>query len=387
MLGRYAIGSMATMAAMVALALSSCAPSSARAPSDRGAVPVTVVTAALTSRPALIEALGTVEASESVAVKSRVDGQIRDVLFKEGDRVVAGQPLYRLDDAAAKAQLAAMEAQRERDEAQAHQTQAEFLRVRDLAAKGFESKSALDIARAAAESAVAAAKADVAQADVLKTQLQYYSIFAPIAGRTGESSVKPGADVKANDTTALVTINQLSPVRVRFAIPAGEIAAARAHLAAQDALVTARVHGAGGPGRSGRLVFLDNEVDASNGQLLAKGEFQNADEALWPGALVDTQMQLGTVANLIAVPETAVQLGEAGSFVFVVSKTGSAEMRPVGVFSRADGNANLANGVAAGERIVVDGAAALTPGAKVVVAQVANKSTGGARPTGQAAAP
>lgn len=357
-------------ACVVAAALDGCAPSTAAKRDKPDAVPVTVVTAAVVTRPQRVEALGTVEPSDSVAVKSRVDGQIKLVLFQEGDRVTAGQTLYQLDDAMVRAQIAATAAQQQRDAATARQTEAEYKRVRELSAKGFASASMLDQARATAESAVAAAKSDAAQVDVLTTQLAYYKIAAPIAGRTGESVVKPGADVKANDTTALVTINQLSPVRVRFSIPPALIA--MAHANASDAAVAAHLHGQAGAALSGRLVFLDNTVDATSGELLAKGAFDNADERLWPGALVDVELRMGVVANLVALPESAVQLGDDGTFVFVANKNGMAERRAVNVFDRDGGQVFVAKGVAAGDRVVVDGAVNLEQGAKVVVAAAAS---------------
>jgi multidrug efflux system membrane fusion protein len=367
----------ATVALLLAN-LAACGPAGDREKRAQ-AVPVTVVAATVSSRPQRIEATGTVEPSDSVAVKSRVDATIKTVLFKEGDLVKEGQPLYQLDDAMVRSQVAAAVAQRERDAATARQTAAEYARAQKLASTGFVSRSALDQARANAEAAAAATKADAAQIDVLRTQLAYYSITAPVGGRTGESASKPGAAIKANDTSALVTINRVSPVRVRFAIPPSAIAAAHQHFVAGTAVVTAQVHGDNRPAVSGKLVFLDNAIDPANGQLLAKGEFANEDERLWPGSLVDTVLELGAT-KVIALPESSVQLGEDGAAVFVAKNDNTAERRRVVIAGRGQGVEYVAKGLAPGEHVVVEGAARLQSGAKITVRQ-ALASEGGARRT------
>lgn len=365
---RGPFGLEALAAALTLASLAGCGPSQATKGNATSAVPVTVITASASTRPVQVQALGTVEPSDTVAVKSRVDGQIRIVLFHEGDLVAPGQTLFQLDDSMVRAQIQSAIAQRERDAALARQADAEYKRSQTLSGTGFISKSALDLALAQAQSTAATAKSDAAQIDALNAQLAYYTITAPIAGRTGESPLKPGAAIQANAATALVTINRISPVRVRFSLAPGDIASARAHFAAGDAVVWARIHDSNGVPVSGHLVFLDNAIDAANGQLLAKGEFANADERLWPGSLVDVTLDLGSI-KVFAVPESAVQLSQDGASVFVAKRDNTAERHAVQVAGRGQGLEYIATGVAAGERIVLDGATQLAPGAKLVVRQ------------------
>ncbi|BCW87472.1 Multidrug resistance protein MdtA [Alphaproteobacteria bacterium SO-S41] len=351
------------------LALPACSDSGSK-PQGAPATAVSAITAAVAPMKTELDASGTVEPSATVAVKSLVDGQVKSVLFNEGDLVAEGQPLFQIDDTMIRAQIAAAEAARDRDAASANQLTAEYERIQKLAGKGFESASALDAAKAAADAATFAAEADQAQIDELNVQLAYYAIAAPVAGRTGESTLRPGATIKANDTASLVTINRLSPVRVRFSIPAASAALARAHLGAGDAAVLAAPHGATGTAETGKLVFLDNAVDAANGQLLAKGEFANTDESLLPGALVDVTLDLGTAAELVALPEAAVQLGADKPYVFIAAAGDVAQKRQVEIAGRNDGQVFLNSGVNAGERVIVDGLAKLSDGAKVAVHDV-----------------
>lgn len=334
-----------------------------------------------------LTALGTVVPLQSVAVKTRVDGQITQILFREGQNVTAGQPLFKLDDRTARASLAQAEAAVVSARATAAQARADFERAEQLVGKGFISKSVLDQRRALAETAEAQIATAQAQVQTAKAQLDYLTIRAPVSGRTGEIGFRLGANVRAADAVPLVTVNQLSPISVRFLVPPDQIGPVRAAMAGPGITVTARPQTPAPDGTllppiaTGRLAFLDNNVSAGNGSVAAKAEFRNADDALWPGAIVTVELPLGASAPMIALPEAAVQTGRDAPFVWTIGADGKIAMRDVTVAGRADGKVYLASGVAPGEQIVTDALSKLKPGDKV------RTKPGPGRPPATATAP
>jgi multidrug efflux system membrane fusion protein len=314
-------------------------------------------------------ALGTVTPLQSVAVKPRADGQITAILFKEGDNVRAGQPLFQLDDRAARAQLAQGKASLASARATAQQARGDYDRAQALVGKGFVSTAVLDQRRAlagSAEAAIAGAQAQVQSAEAL---LSYLTIRAPVSGRTGEIGFRLGANVRASDAVPLVTVNQLSPITVRFLVPTDQVQAVRAGLVGGGIGVEAHPQNAdlagSAPIATGRLNFLDNNVDPGNGAVAAKAVFTNVGDSLWPGAIVNIVVPLGTPTPHIALPEAAVQTGRDAPFVWTIGTDGKITMRDVTVAGRADGKVYLAGGVAPGEKIVVDALSKLKPGDKV----------------------
>jgi len=339
----------------------------ARKPRPPATVAATVASSA-DFAPRLV-ALGTVTPLQSVAVRPRVDGQITAILFREGDEVRAGQPLFRLDDRAAQAQLAQGQAALASARATAAQARGDYDRAQALVGKGFISKAVLDQRRAiagSADAAIASAQAEVQNAEAL---LSYLTIRAPVSGRTGEIGFRLGANVRAGDAVPLVTVNQLSPITVRFLVPADQIEAVRSGLAGGGVGVAAHAQNAdlatAAPIAAGRLNFLDNNVDPGNGGVAAKAEFRNVGDRLWPGAIVNVVVPLGAPVPRIALPESAVQTGRDAPFVWTIGADGKIAMRDVTVAGRADGRVFLARGVAPGEKIVVDALARLKPGDKV----------------------
>ena len=299
---------------------------------------------------------------QSVAVRTRVDGQIVAVLFKEGDTVHAGQPLFRLDDRAARAQLAQGRAALAAAAATSAQAAADLKRSQALVANGFVSKATLELKDAAAQTGRAGidqARAAIANAEA---QLSYLTIRAPVSGRTGEIGYKIGAAVRAADATPLVTVNQLSPITVRFAVPPEGIQTLRTASAAGTVGVVASDRDSGARLATGRLVFLDNNVDAATGALAAKAEFDNTHGELWPGGLVGISVPMGATKRLVAVTEAAVQNGRDGSFVWTVGGGDTVAMQPVSIAGRAGGRAYLAGGITPGTRVVTDALNKLKPG-------------------------
>ncbi len=320
--------------------------------------------------------LGTVTPLQSVAVRTRVDGQITAVLFHEGETVRAGQPLFRLDDRAVRAAIAQSRATLASAAATRAQAAADLKRSEALVANGFVSKATIEIKQAAADTAaanIAGAKAAISAGE---TALSYLTIRAPVAGRTGEINFKVGATVRMADALPLVTVNQLSPILVRFAVPPERIQELRGAMAGGAVDVIARVHDQATAIAHGRLTFLDNSVDASTGNLAAKAEFANAGDALWPGALVDIDLPLGGTSRRIAVPEAAIQTGPDFTFVWTVAGDGTAVLNRVVVAGRGDGRAYLASGVAPGTTVVVDALAKLRAGDKVRIKPPAVAATG-----------
>lgn len=347
---------------------------SAGAPPAKPRPPLAVAAerAMLTDYSPRLTVLGTVTPLQSVAVRTRVDGQITAVLFHEGDTVRAGQPLFRLDDRAVRAAIAQNRATMASAAATRAQAAADLKRSQALVASGFVSKATIDIKQAAADTAAASISGAGAALNAGETQLSYLTVRAPVGGRTGEIAFKVGATVRTADVQPLVTVNQLSPILVRFAVPPERIQELRSAMATGAVGVTARVHGGAAAIATGRLVFLDNSVDAANGSLAAKAEFANAGDALWPGALVDLDVPLGATARRIAVPEAAIQTGPDFTFVWTVAsaggaKGGTAVLTRVVVGGRGDGKAFLASGVAPGTLVVTDALAKLRPGDKVRV--------------------
>jgi RND family efflux transporter MFP subunit len=356
-------------AGALALALAACGGGTGADQKKRPPMMVGATVAATADFAPQLVALGTVTPLQSVAVRPRTDGQITAILFREGDDVRSGQPLFRLDDRAGRAQLAQARAGLASARAAAVQARSELARAEALVGKGFISGAVLDQRRAlagAAEAAIAGAQAQVASAETL---LSYLTIHAPVAGRTGELGFRVGATVRPADVLPLVTINQLSPIAVRFLVPAGDIRQVRRAMAAGRLTVTARAQdaatSAAPPLATGRLAFLDNNVDPGNGGVAAKAEFTNNGAQLWPGAIINVVLPLGTAVSRIRLPEAAVQTGRDAPFVWAIGADGKVAMREVGVAGRADGQVYLASGVAPGDRIVTDALTKLKPGDRV----------------------
>lgn len=336
-------------------------------PKRKPVLTVAVEKAALVDYSPRLTVLGTVTPLQSVAVRTRVDGQITQVLFYEGETVRAGQPLFRLDDRAVKAALAQNRATMASATAQRAQAAADLRRSQALVSSGFVSKATIEVKQAAADTANASVGGAAAAISAGQTALSYLTIRAPVAGRTGEINYKTGATVRTADTLPLVTINQLAPILVRFAVPPEQIQPLRTALARAPVPVTARVHDADIMIATGRLIFLDNAVDASTGSLAAKAEFANGGDALWPGALVDIDVPLAGAARRIAVPEAAVQNGPDFTYVWTVAPGGTAALTKVVLAGRAKGQAYIAAGLTPGDTVVTDALAKLRAGDKVKV--------------------
>jgi multidrug efflux system membrane fusion protein len=337
-------------------------------PAGPPAVPVSVAVAAERNVPVILRAIGNVDAYSTVAIKARVDGQIVEVNFREGQAVRKGEVLFRLDARPFEAALRQAEANLARDKASRDQARSQERRYFDLLEKHFVSKEAYAQIRTAMETAEAALKASQAAVETVRLNLQYCTIRSPIDGYVGRIMLQLGNLVKANDTNALVVINQVKPIYATFAVPEQRLGEIRRHMA--DGPLKATVSSADtrrAALATGRLVFVDNAVDVSTGTIKLRAEFDNQDLALWPGQFVNVALKLYDQTNAIVVPSVAVQTGPQGEFVFVLKPDATAEVRKIAV-SRTEGDLTVVgHGLAKGEKVVTRGQLRLAPGVKVVV--------------------
>jgi len=331
------------------------------------AVPVVVAPVARKSIPVRLDAIGNVQAIATVAVKSRVDGQVAEVKVADGQEVKSGDVLFVLDTRAVEAQLKQLQANLAHDRALLANAQRDVDRLKPLIQKRDVSQQAFDLATATAASLDATVKADEAAIQNLQVQITYYTIRAPIDGRLGFVTLKAGNEVKAQDVITMVTINQLKPIYVTFAVPQRELPGVRTAIAKGTVPVSVRVPNDPAGEIAGRLDFIDNQVDIATGTIQLKAIFGNRDERLWPGNFVNVQMTLGVEEGAIVVPAAAIQVGQNGSYVFVIKPDNTAEIRPLTVSRTVEGLAVVEKGLAEGERVVIDGQLRLTNGTRVEI--------------------
>ena len=332
-----------------------------------GPVPVSTAHVIEKSLPVTVGTVGNVEASSTVEVRPQVSGPIMSIEFTEGQEVTAGQLLVTIDARPFEIALRQAEATLAKDTALADNANVQLKRNADLLARGLMTRADHDTFAAGVKSQQETLKADQAQVENARLQVQYTRIAAPISGRTGALAVRQGSLARTADTAPLVVINQVTPVRVAFAVPATLLPQIRAGQSRAPLVVLARTSGPGGSTSSGVLSFLDNAVDMTTGTIRLKATFPNQDRRLWPGEFVEITVRLSVEPHALVVPAVAVQSGQQGPYVYVVGADHSAAVRPVTV-ARADGDdAVIGTGLAAGEEVVTDGQLRLRPGVKVTV--------------------
>ncbi len=341
-------------------------PKASKGPS---AVPVSVAIVSQQTVPFRLQAIGNVEAYSSVSVKARVDGQIVEVNFKEGQEVRRNSVLFKIDPRPYEATMRQAEANFLRDTAQKDQARSQERRYQELLEKNFVSKEAYAQIRTNAETAAAVAQSSKAALDNAVLNLEYCTIRSPIDGFTGKIQIQMGNLVKANDTNPLVILNQVHPIYVSFAVPEQNLSLIRRYMAAGPLTVDAGPPNSAKAAASGKLIFVDNAVDATTGTIKLRAQFVNQDNALWPGQFVNVQVNLYEQKDAIVVPAQAVQTGPDGQYVFVVKQDMTTEVRKVTV-ERSDGdNVIIAKGLQNGEQIVTRGQLRLAPGVKVSAAK------------------
>ncbi len=413
-----------TVLGLVTITATACtskeAPDANAATKPRG-VPVTVGTVERRDVPISVTAIGNVQAYSNVGVLSQVNGQIMRVHFTEGQDVSEGQLLFTIDPRPFQASLEQAQANVARDQAQLGQADASLLqrqaevqqaeanlardqaqwdnatvqerRYKELADKEFvareqadqmrtnaaamgatvradqaaiaNAKAAARAAQAAVENAKATVRADEAAVENMRLQLAYTRITAPMAGRTGNLLIHEGNVVKANDVgNPMVTINRLHPIYVTFAVPEQYLTQVKQFLAERSLKVETPIPGTDRKD-AGELTFVNNTVDPATGMIQLKATFANTENTLWPGQFVNVDLTLTTLRGAIVAPSQAVQVGQNGSFVFVVKPDQTVEMRPVKPARTIGGVTIVEAGLTGGERVVTDGQLRLAPGVKV----------------------
>lgn len=415
---RTSLGSLALLALCLSGPLScSREPSAPRTSPKKGPVPVVTAAAQQQDVPVELRTVAVVEPVQSTPVRAQLGGSLTEVRVREGSPVSAGQVLFQLDARsleaavrqltanlardeaqarAAESQVKSLEAQAKNAEAQVKNADSQEKRYEELVGRDFvtreqyeqrrtnadaaraalaAAKAAVDTARSQVDSARAAADATRAAIENAKLQTGYAVIRSPVSGQLGSIPLKQGDLVKANDTL-LGTVNQLQPVLVRFTVPEPSLPEVRKRWKLGTARVRVVPPGSREP-REGKVVFLDNTVDAGTGTIVLKAQLDNRDGALWPGQSVDLTLVLYTRPNAVVVPSQAVQAGQKGPYVFVVGSDGVAAVRPVKPGLAFGSSVVIDEGLGAGETVVTDGQLRLTPGAKVSV-----KGEGAAPPQG-----
>ncbi len=349
----------------------------------RPPAPVVVATAEQRDIPIQISAIGNVEAYQTVQIRSQVNGQIQQILFKEGEDVRKGQLLVRLDKRPFQADLEKAIGQQKHDQAQAENSRLQADRYSALEKQGVVSHEQADQVRTQAKADASAVEADKAAVDAASVQLQYTDIFAPIDARTGVLMMNVGNLIKANDTPYLVQLNQVSPIYLTFSVPESVLEQVRRYSSTRKLAVFAYPKGQTTSPPEGYLSFIDNGVDTTTGTVKLKATFTNKDRRLWPGEFADTVLQLSVAKNAIVVQTRAVQTGQQGEYVYVVTPESTAESRPVKTAGTYQDLTVVSAGVKAGERVIVGGHLRVAPNSKVVV-QGAGSGAQASTPAGAA---
>jgi multidrug efflux system membrane fusion protein len=335
------------------------------------AVPVIVAAAEQRTVPIRLTAIGNVEAFQTVSIKARVDGQIVEVKFREGQAVSKGEILFRIDPRPYQSTLRQAEANALRDAAARNQARSQAKRYQELLDKNFISKEAYAQIRTNAETAEATANASRAALENARLNLEYCTISSPLDGYVGKVLLQAGNLVKANDVASLVIINQVRPIYVNFAVPEQSLPEVRKHMAAGPMSVDVVPPDPSAPRVGGTLIFVDNAVDPNTGTIRLRAQFDNVEAALWPGQFVNVSVRLYEQADAITIPSSAVQTGPEGQYVYVVGPDSLADIRKV-VVQRADGEITvIASGLAKGERVVTRGQLRLGPKTRVQIAKPA----------------
>jgi multidrug efflux system membrane fusion protein len=359
---------------------------------EGGGVPVVVAQVTQKDVPVDIDGIGNVEAYATISVRAQVTGQLTDVLFREGDFVKKGDHIFSLDARPFEAMLQQAQANLVRDQALLSQAEANLTRDASnaeysqlvaernalLATKGILSKDQADQTRAAADATAATVKADKAAVESARAQLaaqraavdnakvalSYTVIHSPIDGRTGNLAVKSGNLVTAN-STELMTIAQIQPVNVTFAVPAMHLPTIKRAMTHGTLPVIATPQDADAEPANGALRFIDNAVDATTDTIKLKATFQNPDRRLWPGQFARVKLRLATLQQATIVPQQALQTGQDGQFVFVVKPDSTVEQRPVTAGQRVNDDVVIEKGLTPGETVVKEGQLRLEQGTKV----------------------
>ena len=388
-----AVAAVAYWALRPAAAPSGDATPGGRRAGDGRPVPVVPAPAVRKDVPIWLDGLGTVQAYNTVTVRSRVDGELVDWAVKEGQEVKAGDVLARLDARTYQAQLDQVVAAKAKDEAQLELARLDLKRYQDLGNR--ISGQTVDSARALLKQMEATVRVDQANIDNARAMLSYTVIASPIDGRTGIRQIDRGNIVRAADAAGLLVVTQMQPISVFFTLPQQTLTAVNDEMHRQGALAVVVADSVGrAPLERGALEMMDNQVDQTTGTIKLKAVFANQPRRLWPGQFVAVRLLLTTRTATLVVPAAAVLRGPQGPYVFVIKPDQTAEMRTITVGPVEAGEAVIESGLSEGDVVAVDGVAKLQNGSKVVNARkreggdrTGGERTGGERTGGERTAP
>lgn len=342
------------------------------------AIPVTAAAASVEDLPILLDALGTVQASNTITVVPQVSGRITEIAFREGQEIKAGDVLVRLDPRSLQASLDQAIATKAQREAQLANARLDLTRYQQLLRSNGTSQQTVDTQRAQVAQLEAQVQYDQATIEAARTQLDFATIRSPIDGRVGLRQVDIGNLVSSGTTTGIVVVTQLKPITVNFTLPQQTLPQVMQALAAGPVPVEARLaefapprlDGTPAPPNPiGQLVTIDNQVDSATGTIRLKATFPNEDQRLWPGAFVNTRLQVAVLRGVTVLPLVAVQRGPQGPYAFVVRDDNTVEQRNITLGTIAGNQAVVLAGMRVGERAVTSGALRLVNGSAVQVAE------------------
>jgi multidrug efflux system membrane fusion protein len=342
------------------------------------AVPITAGVAQQQDMPIILDGLGTVQAFNTVTVRTRIDGQIEKIAFTEGQEVNAGDVLMQIDARPLQAQLAQARATKARDEAQLVNARLNLERTSSLAKREFASQQSMDTQQSLVAQLAAAVQGDQATIDNAEVQLGYTTIRSPIAGRVGIRLVDAGNVVHANDAGGLVVITQVHPISVLFTLPQDYLDQVNKAQNQTPLKIQAFKRDGGTLLGEGTLALIDNQIDTTTGTMRLKATFPNPDNTLWPGQFVSARALVGMRHDAVVVPAQVVQRGPNGTYAYVIKPDRTVEQRPVKTGTTQKGMMLIEDGLTPGEQVVVDGQYKLQPGSRVDVqtAAAAKPATG-----------
>lgn len=331
------------------------------------AVSVRVAQAGTRDVPVRLEGVGVVKARSTVAVKSRIEGQLVEALVREGQTVKKGDVLFKLDARPLTAKLKEAEANLARDAVNHKKAISDFNRLKILSSQGYSPQTRRDDAETLVDTTRAAVRASEAAVEFARLNLDYATIRSPIDGRVGNILISVGNIVKANDTQPMLVITEIKPVYVSFNLPERHLDSLRQKMTAGAETLTVEVTTqALNKTVTGKLFFINNEVDIATGTIELQGIFENADETLVPGQFARARVLMTTLVGAVVVPARAVQINQTGHFVWVVDDKKKIHLRPVAIGLEENAEVVVSKGLKPGETVVTDGQLRLFQGASVI---------------------
>ena len=374
---KTALGVLLTLLLCGALAGCGRGQKNARASGPPPSVPVGVATVKQRDFPVYLTGLGSVTAFNTVSLKTRIDGQITQVNFVEGQDVKEGELLIQIDPRPYQVALEQAQANLQRDEAQLTNAKVQYERMKALYDGGVIAKQDLDTQEASFGQYEGTIAADKAAIDSAKLNLAYTRITAPISGRIGLRQVDIGNYVTAASGASMAVITQMHPIAIIFTLPEDQLQAVRERMEKGTLQVDVYSRDDQTKLSTGKLLTIDNQIDPTTGTVRFKAVFENPDNGLWPNQFVNVHLLLETRKDAITAPVSAIQRGPQGTFVYLVDNNNTVEVRPVQLALTQGNTVVIGSGLQAGEHVVTDGQEKLQAGSRVTPQAPAKQQTTG----------